>query len=421
MRKQMVESADALGKVIFEYDAGGRLQKMVGPTGAATVNTYDDLGNKIGSLDPDLGLWHYEYDPFGRVVRQVDAKGQVATLEYDLAGRLTRRSTKDVSTVWIYDAAAHGLGKSSSIINSNGYREDYYYDAFGRANATAVQIDQEQYFTSTERDPYGRVTHVTYPSALTVQNTYDNKGFFIHLSDAATSKRYWTANDFDVLGRVTDETFGNGVTTLKHYNPSDERIDRVTASGKHGKQVMDLTLEYDLIGNLSSRREIVDHKSETFSYDALNRLWKVGGNKGPARYEYDAAGRITFKSGVGNYHYDDEHAGEIDGSYFKPFHGLVGTDQGRFAKYDLNGNLVSAPEGHFEYTADNQVALIYLDEEKWSRFDYGPTGNRFRQFFVSAWLHGRPCTSAHTKRQLNTRYPRTLISFARRSSAASFG
>ena len=189
MRKQMVELADALGKVIFEYDAGGRLQKMVGPTGAATVNTYDDLGNKIGSLDPDLGLWHYEYDPFGRVVRQVDAKGQVATLEYDLAGRPTRRSTKDVSTVWIYDAAAHGLGKNSSIINSNGYREDYYYDGFGRANATAVQIDQEQYFTSTERDPYGRVTHVTYPSALTVQNTYDNKGFFIHLSDAATSKR----------------------------------------------------------------------------------------------------------------------------------------------------------------------------------------------------------------------------------------
>ena len=71
------------------------------------------------------------------------------------------------------------------------------------------------------------------------------------------------------------------MTTLKHYNPSDERIDRVTASGKHGKQVMDLTLEYDLIGNLSSRREIVDHKSETFLYDALNRLWKVGGNKGP--------------------------------------------------------------------------------------------------------------------------------------------
>ena len=32
---------------------------------------------------------------------------------------------------------------------------------------------------------------------------------------------------------------------------------------------------------------------------------------------------ITFKSGVGNYHYDDQHAGEIDGSYFKPFHGFV--------------------------------------------------------------------------------------------------
>jgi RHS repeat-associated protein len=380
MRKQVVESADALGKVTFEYDAGGRLQKMVGPTGATTLNTYDDLGNKITVLDPDLGLWHYEYDPFGRVVRQVDAKRQITDLEYDLAGRPVRRSTQDVSTSWKYDTAAHGLGKVSSVSSSNGYKQDYYYDALGRPNGIGVQIDQEQYFTSTELDAYGRITRVTYPSALAVENTYDSKGFFVRVSDATAPKPYWTANDFDVLGRVTDETFGNGVRTLKHYDPSDERIRSVAASGKYGKQVIDLRLDYDLIGNLKSRREIVDRKSETFSYDRLNRLaGEVSSYNGNATYTYDAAGRFTFKTGVGHYEYA-KHPGEIDGSYFKPFHGLVGTDQGRFAKYDLDGNLVSAPEGHFEYTADNQVALVYLDQAKWSRFDYGPSGDRFRQF-----------------------------------------
>lgn len=71
----------------FEYDVGGQLRKMVGPTGATTVNSYDELGNKIAVSDPDLGAWRYDYDPFGRVIRQVDANGQVAAMEYDVAGR----------------------------------------------------------------------------------------------------------------------------------------------------------------------------------------------------------------------------------------------------------------------------------------------------------------------------------------------
>jgi YD repeat-containing protein len=121
MRKQILESVDAVGKVTFRYDAGGRVQETVGPTGATTTNTHDDLGNKVSVSDPDLGLWHYEYDSCGRVVRQVDAKEQVSAVEYDVAGRPTRRSTQDVSTFWNYDTATHGLGKVASVINSNGY------------------------------------------------------------------------------------------------------------------------------------------------------------------------------------------------------------------------------------------------------------------------------------------------------------
>lgn len=383
MRKQMIESTDGLGKVTFKYDAGGRLQRMVGPTGATTVNTYDDLGNKVAVSDPDLGVWRYEYDPLGRVIRRVDAKGQVASMEYDIAGRLTRRASADLSTTWEYDTAQHGLGKVASVINSNGYREDIYYDAFSRANGEAVQIDQEQYFTISEFDAYGRVTHLTYPNAFRVQNIYDDKGFFVRVSDAANSKTYWTAKNIDVRGRVTAETFGNGVTTVKQYDRSDERIRNIAAKGADGERVMDLTLDYDPIGNLRSREEAEEHKKESFEYDALNRLVAlVSVDSGRSEYKYDAAGRFTFKAGIGDYHYAD-HPGEIDGQYFKPFHGVQATNYGKFAghyKYDLNGNMVSAPEGHIEYTSDNHHKLIYFDEAKWSRFDYGPSGDRFRQY-----------------------------------------
>ncbi len=383
MRKETIETADAVGKVRFEYDVGGRLQKMIGPTGATTANTYDEFGNKIAVSSPDLGLWRYDYDAFGRLVRQVDAKGQIALQEYDVASRPTRRVAGGVSTIWEYDTAAHGVGKVASVVNSNGYREDYFYDAFGRATGSAARIDQEQFLTVSELDAYGRVARVTYPNAIGVQNSYDAKGFFIRVSDGANiDKTYWSVKGVDVLGRVTEEAFGNGVKTVKKYNSSDERIHSIEAMGPH-ERVMELTLDYDLIGNLKGRREEVQHKGKSFEYDELNRLAaRVSSEVGRSEFRYDAAGRFTFKTGVGDYQYA-AHPGKIDAQYAKPFHAVLSTKRNGAVKeyeYDLNGNMVSSPEGHFDYTSDNRVARIYSADAKWLSFDYGPSGARFRHF-----------------------------------------
>ncbi|TBB15098.1 hypothetical protein ELH51_33610 (plasmid) [Rhizobium ruizarguesonis] len=383
MRKELVASGDALGNVTFRYDAGGRIIRTVGPTGATTENTYDEVGNKIVVSDPDLGMWRYEYDPFGHVIRQTDAKGQVATAEYDLAGRPKRRISQDLTTRWSYDTAQYGLGSIASAESSNGYREDYYYDRFGRLSRDAVRIDQDQLLTSTEFDDYGRATRVFYPSGLTIDNSYDPKGFFVKVSNRATREVYWTADAMDDLGRVTAETYGNGVSTVRKFNHHDERIQNISATSAKNQKVLDLTLKYDLIGNLEVRNEAVEHKKEKFEYDVLNRLKVIdSAETGKSKFDYDAAGRFTFKAGIGDYHYSPD-PGKINGDYFNPFHAVAATNYGKFKetyKYDLNGNMISAPEGHLDYTADNQLKLIYLHAAKWTRFDYGPAGSRFRQF-----------------------------------------
>jgi len=129
MRKQVVLSIDGKkGSVRFEYDAGGRFEKMVGPTGATTAHTYDELGNRIRSSDPDLGIWRYEYNAFGQIIQQIDAKNQISTIEYDVLGRPIRRQENDSTTLWRYDQSEHGIGKAASIEKSNGYREFYSYD-----------------------------------------------------------------------------------------------------------------------------------------------------------------------------------------------------------------------------------------------------------------------------------------------------
>jgi RHS repeat-associated protein len=387
MRKLVVESSDTVGRVTYEYDPGGRLEAMIGPTGAVTHNTYDELGNKIIVSDPDLGVWRYDYDPFGRVVRQIDAKGQRSTMEYDVADRPTRRVLNDTSTVWEYDTAKHGVGKVASVTNSNGYKESYFYDSYGRMISHAVLIDGEQYTTSTEYDELGRVRTLSYPSAFTVENVYDARGFFTSVRNSADGEVYWTAKDIDALGRVTEESFGNGVATIKRFDHSDERVRQIQSSERSGKRFLDLMLEYDLAGNLKSRKEAVEGKNERFEYDQINRLVaQVSAGSGRSEYRYDAAGRMTFKSDVGDYHYGVQgEAGH--GTDPIPFHAVTATSGNETPyKHDLNGNLVSWRAGHFDYTADNHARLMYLDEARWSRFDYGPSGNRFRQFLRDGTL-----------------------------------
>jgi YD repeat-containing protein len=53
--------------------------------------TYDILGRKISTVDPDMGTWTYKYNAFGEMIRQTDAKGQVIDYEYDAIGRLTKK------------------------------------------------------------------------------------------------------------------------------------------------------------------------------------------------------------------------------------------------------------------------------------------------------------------------------------------
>lgn len=388
MRKLLTEARDALGAVKYEYDAGGRITKMVGPTGAITTYLFNELGNKIEANDPDLGTWHYSYDAFGRIRQQIDAKGQLSTMEYDLLSRPKLRTLPDVTTTWTYDTANMGVGKPAVISNSNGYSESFVYDANGRISRDVVSIGTEQFVTSTEYDALGRVEKIYYPSSFAVRNRYDRKGFLVSVSGVDNGTNYWVAKDIDIFGHVVKEAYGNGVTTTRHFSPGDLRPKEFRAEGAKSGTVLDLSLNYDLIGNLRSRDESVEQKHEQFGYDELDRLTSVTQNNGTsAAVHFDPAGRITFRDGPGHYTYVKGER-ESDGIYAKPFHAVLETRYGRrhahFA-YDLNGNMISSPEGHFEYTSDNHLSLLYGNENKWSRFDYGPAGDRFRQTARDGW------------------------------------
>lgn len=392
MRRLPLLVKDAMGgTVTYVYDAGDRLLTMVGPTGATTRHTYDGVGQRIETSDPDMGRWRYQYDPFGRLVEQIDAKQQITTIEYDLLGRPLRKSQNDATSWWEYDTAARGIGKIASVRGSDGYREDFFYDEFGRQNRWAVVIGNETFATSTQYDRLGRVARLYYPNGVSVENVYDKKGYLQSVRNAYSGLDYWTAIDVDQFGRTTIDLLGNGLSTTRTFDPQSARLQTIYVGQEKEGTVLDLSLKYDLVGNLTSRMEKTGTRpgqpiSEAFTYDALDRLTGMTKPNGSGeRYAFDAAGRITFKSGVGDYSYAPPVtialAGEDPNA--KPFHAVLQTKSGSTRDsygYDLNGNMVRGPTGTFEYTSDNKMKLLFADQARWARFDYAPSGARYRQF-----------------------------------------
>ncbi|MBG6211058.1 RHS repeat-associated protein [Labrenzia sp. EL_126] len=378
-----VKTIDSLGgELSFVHGPGDRLNKTIQVDGLELVNHYDQIGNKIRSTDPNLGQWDYAYNAFGEITWQRDAKGQTTTVDYDLLGRPLRRTMPDNVEEYSYDSSEFGIGKSSRVTNSQGYREDFSYDNFGRLKTKQTRIDQEFFSVSYAYDQYDRIVDTFHPENFRTENTYDDFGFLSHVSSNDPRQAFisplqerWRAVDRDQYGRVTKEVFGNGVSTQTKHNPTKGTVEHIETASV-SETITDLHLEYDLVGNLKSKDEKVSARTEEFEYDVLYRVerWDLNG-KTKGQYEYDAAGRILFKSDVGRYSYGD------DG----PAHGvakITTKDKKTFTyQYDPNGNMIFGPKGHFEYYANNSVKLIYKSDNLWSRFRYAPDGSRYFHHF----------------------------------------
>jgi YD repeat-containing protein len=108
----VVEVVDATGHdTYYVYDPFDKLIRTTDAVGNVVTATYDTRGRKIASNDPDLGAWSYAYDTASELVSQTDAKSQTTTFAYDQLGRMTQRVEPDLTSTWVYDTAAYGIGK----------------------------------------------------------------------------------------------------------------------------------------------------------------------------------------------------------------------------------------------------------------------------------------------------------------------
>ncbi|MCL4506710.1 MAG: hypothetical protein M1434_11110 [Chloroflexi bacterium] len=343
----------------YRYDARDKLTGVTDALSNTTVITYDALGRKTGMADSDMGGWGYGYDPVGNLVTQTDALSQTLWFGYDALNRLTEKRLSNSSGALLaqygYDQGANGLGRRTSISNTNAATV-WTYDARGRVAteentlagvtgtfASLLQYDDANRLIWT-RLPNGEIVTATYNAAGQAQGLY------------AGSMGLVTGATYNALGLSQVITFGNGVTTTYTYRSDNFHLQRIQV----GANLLDRQYGYDAVGNITSINDAVNGENQSYTYDPLNRLTSVSGAY-TETYSYDAVGNIMSKAGLTYSYTNALHK-----------HAVTALSNGSLFQYDANGNMTQRVEGGVTYTqtwdSDNRLASVTKGSQTTSYF-----------------------------------------------------
>ncbi|MDU9030472.1 LysM peptidoglycan-binding domain-containing protein [Pseudomonas mediterranea] len=170
-------SYDAFGQLVRETQVARNASGATVMTGASSVHYYDQVGNRIGSVDTLGNYTRMEYDAQGKLSRQV---------EY--ANALTAWNESSVP--------------SAPVASANDRSTRYDYDAMGRLS----QVTQEgvRYWQQTINAANGVVSVTAVVGNLVISRlTYDGVGNTHTVTDAAGNV---TTTDYNALGQVSKVT-----------------------------------------------------------------------------------------------------------------------------------------------------------------------------------------------------------------------
>ena len=298
--------------------------------GNITSASYNALGQRTQSKDPDQGTWSFSYDAFGELLTQTDARLAVSSaVARDGLGRTTQRQTVPPASVpggmasdttfdqWGYDPTTslltsvlrrRGTNSVSPSSNPLVWQETYTYEAATfRPSTTTTTITegttpQSNLFSQTVYDTSGRVMTHQYPSGLIVQHRYTAYGQLDALSNAGTGYVYWVSLGQNQWQHTVSEQFPGVITGMYVDYGSTGRAQTLGWTGTTADQ---MTYAYDSFGNLTKQTRAVPYSNnETYTYDAVQRLTQASRATGNiVSYGYSDSGNLTSKTDFGSYSY----------------------------------------------------------------------------------------------------------------------
>ena len=304
---------------VYDYYGDGLVSSVtVGDKPAVTFG-YDAAGNRTDLRDPNVGHIQQRFNAWGQVRQRTNNAGQVTTYDYDLLGRQTAEHHQDGGvSAWIYDT--YGDNATAGALMARSYTppgaqtanflEVFDYQSDGKAKGvtttlTVAGFSPRNYRTDFTYDSLGRLDKTTQPNGLVIQNQYNGTGYLTGLYDVNGDVQLQTINTVDARGNTTRQTFGNGVVSDYGFNGLSGHIESIQ-SQSGGFTLQSNSYQWRSNGLLEKRQQNVNAagqsevRSDTFSYDNLNRLTNTLTKQGSwdmrqQRVDYDLYGNITEK------------------------------------------------------------------------------------------------------------------------------
>lgn len=316
---------DSLGNVIktsvcskhFETTCGAGQQNTNDPLSIhrSTVNNYDAQGRYLISSGNDLFIEarFKNFNAFGQPQTILDANNKAADVRYDDFGneyfkRDGTGSSQHTTKAWSSDSAS---------IAAPSIAEDYFYvigisaqgapskwqyiNDNGQMIAEVSQGFSEDIYQGHKYDAYGRKTHESIPSTLSValygpvwvRTGYD---VFDRVISTTTPER---VTQFTYDNRVTSSTVSNAAGAIHTFSQSSSK--QIDAQGRllyvidNDNQRLDYT--HDAMGNLLTVTG-VDQQVTTNQYDAkgYQKEWMNDPDSGEWHYSYNALGELVSQT-----------------------------------------------------------------------------------------------------------------------------
>ncbi|MBR9845305.1 MAG: hypothetical protein GYB35_03945 [Algicola sp.] len=380
---------DPGGTVTYTYHGNGAMKSA--NYGSHTVNvTIDDWGRKQNLIDPSSGSYTFNYNILGEIIEEISPKG-VTTYNYDDYGKLISKAIvgdeTNLTSSYVYDSNSKLLSSitSSDVFNNKSYEYFYTYDNSSRIQEIRENTDVAKFSKTLTYDSFGRIENSTYSSysitsgnssTVKIKNLYDASGILTEIRDFDSNSLKWKLTSANARGQSLSTTLGNGFMKTRQYDQYGYLVKiydrKLTLTGPFDPPVppvVALEMDYSFDaqrGILNSRKNYAfNNWDESFTHDSLDRLTQINGPAAQSN-SYDATGRITNNSLLGDYNYQAGNTYRLDNIELNT----------NGENYALQNELQEV-----KYNAFKKPTSISEENHGKVDFLYGPMKNRTQAFY----------------------------------------
>jgi RHS repeat-associated protein len=282
----------ASGITQLGYDANDNLTSVLDPRSLTTSYAYSGFGDLTTQSSPDTGSTTNTYDSAANLSTSTDARGASSTYTYDALNRMTSAAyslggSVDQAIAFTYDAGTNGIGHLTGASDAN-HSMSWSYDALGRTigkSQTVAGVTRSVSYAYTSGD----LTTLTTASGQTIIYGYNGNHQITSVSFNGTT--LINGVTYEPFGSVSGWTWGNGTNEARVYDQDGNVTNLQAAEG--------FTYGYDSAFRITGITDTDNAAlSQSYGYDALDRLTSASGTSLNESWTYDANGNRLTQGGT---------------------------------------------------------------------------------------------------------------------------